>query len=235
MPNTPNASFIPKQGPVRQIKRTATRQIHVFTVVSYVAFVATLISSLGVFLYNRHLDNQLQSEVEKLSGAIGGFSDSDMLRVREFNVRLRQAHARINQSVSLVSIFEALEVATAKSVVLTDLIIKREEDSNFKLTAKVSSNSFDSSLFQRGLYERNTIIKDVSVSDLTIAKATPDDPISGVSFVAKIIVPLQTIPYTVDTNGPTASQDSGSEISLDAASTSQRKATSSEPIKKQTP
>ena len=59
MPNTQNASFIPKQGPVRQVKRTATRQLHVFTVVSYVAFVATLIVSLGVFLYNRHLDNQL--------------------------------------------------------------------------------------------------------------------------------------------------------------------------------
>ena len=235
MPNTQNASFIPKQGPVRQVKRTATRQLHVFTVVSYVAFVATLIVSLGVFLYNRHLDNQLNSEVEKLSGAIGGFSDSDMLRVREFNVRLRQAHARINESVSLVSIFDALEAATAQSIVLTDLTIKREEDTDFTITAKVATPSFDSSLFQRGLYERNSIIKDITVSDLTISKPTPDGPTAGVSFVAKIVVPLESVPYTVDSSEISNSQAPTLDANTEISSSSKKEATSSEPSKNKTP
>ena len=235
MPNTQNASFIPKQGPVRQVKRTATRQLHVFTIISYVAFVATLIVSLGVFLYNRHLDNQLNSEVEKLSGAIGGFSDSDMLRVREFNVRLRQAHARINESVSLVSIFEALEAATAQSVVLTDLTIQREEDTDFTITAKVATPSFDSSLFQRGLYERNSIIKDITVSDLNIGKAKPDNPNSDVSFVAKIVVPLNSVPYTVGAAEVTSTQESAPEAKTEIASSSKKESTSTESIKKETP
>ena len=235
MPNTQNASFIPKQGPVRQVKRTATRQLHVFTIISYVAFVATLIVSLGVFLYNRHLDNQLNSEVEKLSGAIGGFSDSDMLRVREFNVRLRQAHARINESVSLVSIFDALEAATAQSVVLTDLTIKREEDTDFTITAKVTTPSFDSSLFQRGLYERNSIIKDITVSDLSIGKAKTDNLNSDVSFVAKIVVPLNSVPYTVGAAEVTSTQESVPEAKTEIASSSRKESTSTESVKKETP
>jgi hypothetical protein len=197
MPNTPNASFIPKQGTAKRVRQTASKQVHILNIVSYVLFVATLIAAGGVFLYNRHLNNQLNSEVEKLSAAIGGFSSADMEAVREFNIRLHQAQGRLDKSISITSLLGALEDATLKSAAIMELSIKRENDTQVAVTAKVETDSFDGSIFQRGVFERNAVIKDVVLSDVTLNQATKENAKSSVSFIAKINVPLQDIPYKV--------------------------------------
>ena len=192
MPNTPNASFIPKQGPVKRTRHTATRQIHVFSILTYVLFAASLAASLGVFLFNRHLEKQLDAEIEALNGAIGGFNNSDMEMVREFNIRLKQAEARVSHSISLTSLFASIEAATAQTVEITELKLDREQDQQIKVAAKLSTDSFDSSLFQRGVLERNDVIESVVVKDVAIS--TGDT--AGVSFLATLFVPLGEIPYT---------------------------------------
>lgn len=191
MPNTPNASFIPKQGPVRRARHTSTRQIHVFSILTYVLFAAALAAALGVFLFNRHLDRQLDEEVTALNGVIGGFSNSDMEMVREFNVRLKQTETRLANSVSLTSLFAAIEAATAQTVEITELKLDRVADEQIKVAAKLSTDSFDSSLFQRGVLERNDVIEAVEVKDVAIG--TGD--VSTVSFLATLLVPLGEIPY----------------------------------------
>lgn len=221
MPNTPNASFIPKQGPVRKVRQTASRQVHLLTVVSYVLFVSTMVASGGVFLYNRHLTGQLDNEVQKLGSAIGGFSDADMDTVREFNIRLHQAQGRLDKSISITSVFDALEDATLKSAQVTELSIKRDDDAQVLVSAKVNTDSFDASLFQRGVYERNSVIKDVQISDLTLTQGTEKNPASGVSFIAKISVPLKDIPYK------TAGLNVVPNVNAQAASTTQSNVSSS--------
>ena len=217
MPNTPNASFIPKQGSAKRVRQTASRQVHILTVVSYVLFVATLVASMGVFFYNRYLDKRLNGEVEKLSSDIGGFSEADMDTVREFNIRLHQAQGRIDKSISITSVFGALEDATLKSAAISELTITREDDSQILVKAKVNTDSFDASLFQRGVYERNSVIKDVEITDLTLDRNTEENSISGVSFLAKITVPLQDIPYKPgDATTPEADTASSSEASSTA-------------------
>ena len=116
MPNTPTTSFIPKQGPVKRTKQTASRQIHVLAVVAYVAFIASLIAAVGLFLYERYIEKQLESEVNALSQEIKGFSDADMERVREFNGRLRQTEDRLDKGISIASVLAALEQATVKAL-----------------------------------------------------------------------------------------------------------------------
>jgi hypothetical protein len=197
MPNTPNASFIPKQGPVRKVRKTASRQVHLLTMVSYVLFVSVLVASAGIFLYNRHLNKQLDNNVQNLGSAIGGFSEADMETVRGFNIRLHQAQGRLNNSVSIASIFDSLEEATLKSAQITELSIRRDNDTQVLVSAKVNTDSFDGSLFQRGVYERNSVIKNVEISDLTLVEEAEDGTPAGVSFVAKITVPLKDIPYKV--------------------------------------
>ena len=55
-------SFIPKRGPVKRQRRAGSRQIYLFTVISYVLFSATLVASVGVFLYERYIEDQLENE-----------------------------------------------------------------------------------------------------------------------------------------------------------------------------
>ncbi len=99
MPNTPASSFIPKQGPAKRSRQVVSRQVHIFTVLSYVLFFGALSASVGVFLYSKHTDNQLRDEVVALDTAIANFSTEKMEQVKAFNTRLIQAQDRISKSV----------------------------------------------------------------------------------------------------------------------------------------
>lgn len=201
MPNSPSSSFIPKQGPARRSRQVVSRQVHLFTVFSYVLFFASLAGSVAVFLYSKHLSNQLDSEVEALNGEIGSFSDVKMEQVRSFNMRLQQAADRIGNSVSSVALLESLEDATVQAVSIEKLHLERIADETFVVTAEINTDTFDSSLFQRGVYERNPIVKSVMIEDLGLAKEADQEGgsvSSGVSFKAELHVPLKGVPYSPD-------------------------------------
>ena len=203
MPNTPTTSFIPKQGPVKRTKQTASRQIHVLAVIAYVAFIASLIAAVGLFLYERYIEKQLESEVNALSQEIKGFSDADMERVREFNGRLRQTEDRLDKGISIASVLAALEQATVKSASVEQLSLKKTDDSLITLTAKLSTDNFDSTLFQRGVYERNIAIDSVAISDLSLEGLSEEDSdASGITFTATLQVPTEAVPTVVGTLKP---------------------------------
>lgn len=198
MPNSPTSSFIPKQGPAKH-SRQLSRQVHIFTIISYVLFFSVLMASLLVFFYDRHIKNQLEAEVVALDAAIANFNNDKMEQIKAFNERLIQTENRIQNSVSAVSVFDSLESSTAAAVGLDTLQLKRIADQTFLVTATVNTSSFDSALFQRGLYERNPIIETVAFQDLGIGKlnqAEGETP-SGVSFKALLEVPLSSVPYSV--------------------------------------
>jgi exonuclease VII small subunit len=200
MPNTPSSSFIPRQGPAKRSRQVVSRQVHVFTVLSYVLFFGALTASAGVFLYSKHIDKQLENEIVELDAAVANFSDEKMEQVKAFNTRLLQAKDRIDNTVSATSIFQSLEASTAQSVSLTSLSLKRVEDQTFLLTAKINTDTFDSALFQRGLFERSPVIETVSFEDISLGATDSEEnsPRSGVSFEAELKVPLSAVPYKPD-------------------------------------
>lgn len=198
MPNSPSSSFIPKQGPAKHSRQVVSRQVHIFTVVSYMLFFASLAGSVGVFLYHKYTSNQLDAEVVALSGEIGSFSDVKMEQVRSFNMRLNQAADRISNSVSAVAVLESIEDATVQSVAIDSLEMKRVADETFVVTAEIITDTFDSSLFQRGVYERSPIVESVFIEDLGLAEDSESESTSasrGVSFKAELRVPLNSVPY----------------------------------------
>ena len=206
MQSAPNTSFIPKRGPVKRNRQTASRQVHLFSIFSYLLFSTTLVATVGVFFYSRYIDDIRAEEITSLNGAISSFDESKMTQLLEFSLRLKQADYRLQNSVSMVSIFDALEAATVQSVKLIDLTIERDLDNQFNLTANVEADSFDSTLFQRGVFERNKVIESVEISKLEIgagedapAASSSQEPPSGVSFVAKLGIPVKSVPYNPST------------------------------------
>jgi hypothetical protein len=78
--------------------------------------------------------------------------------------------------------------------------LKKTEDSYLTLTAKLATNNFDSTLFQRGVYERNDVIDSVVISDLTLGVPTEEDSAaSGITFTATLQVPTEAVPSVVGT------------------------------------
>jgi hypothetical protein len=164
---------------------------------------------VGVFLYHKYTNSQLDAEVTALSGEIGSFSDVKMEQVRSFNMRLTQAADRIGNSVSAVAVLESIEDATVQSVTIDALEMKRMADESFVVTAKITTDSFDSSLFQRGVYERSPIVESVRIEDLGLQEDAESDSLTlnkQVLFKAELQVPLNGVPYT-PTNSNTTVTD----------------------------
>lgn len=200
-----DTSFIPKHNANRR-KRTARRgNIYVLTIVSYVVFFASLAATAAVFFYERHVTSVLQEEIATMSAEVSSFKEADMQRVLNFDQRLSKAYDRIEASVSVASIFDALESATVGSVRFESFSLERNADRAFVIEADIETNSFDSSLFQRGVFERNQIISAVEVSDLSIADESTESGavFKSVSFLAKLSVPLSVVPYQPPASAPT--------------------------------
>jgi hypothetical protein len=205
MPNSPSSSFIPKQGPAKHSRQVVSRQVHLFTVLSYVLFFASLAGSIAIFLYHQYTERQLDAEVVALSSEIGSFSDVKMEQVRSFNMRLQQAADRLGNSVSAVAVLESIEDATVQSVNIDSLKMERVADETFVVTAEITTDTFDSSLFQRGVYERSPIVESVLIEELGLAENTDSESTSqfnGVSFKAELHVPLTGVPYQPQSTNP---------------------------------
>jgi hypothetical protein len=192
-------SFIPKRNPASRPRRVASQQVYLLTLASYVLFFATIVASIGVFLYDRYTKSQLEQEVVALDEAISRFKESDMNEVRSFDLRLTQARERVHHLVSLPSLFVALESATAETVRIKNLVLTREDDQGFILTASVETNNFDSSIFQREIFERNKTLQSATIESLDIGGQSTDaesgvtTPSGLVTFTAKIGVPLDSV------------------------------------------
>lgn len=203
-----NNSFIPKRGSAIGAKRkSVSRQVYVFTIVSYVVLFATLLATGGVFLYENYLKSERDAVISQLHSDITSFSRADMEELQQFDRYLAQAYGRLDMSVSVSSIFSAIEAATIDTVRLDTLGFDREGDAAYVLAATIKTDSFDSTIFQRKVFENNAIVSSVTVSDVKAASSKSgvlDDFTEGggnarrserLSFTAELGVPLSAVPY----------------------------------------
>jgi hypothetical protein len=217
-------SFIPKRGPVSRPRRVASQQVYLFTVISYVLFFASLVAAIGVFLYDRYIDQQLENEVAALNTEIDRFREADLETVRMFNSRIEYTKERVNASVSVPSIFTVLENTTAETAQIESLAIERLGDSVFDVEAMMRTDTFDSSLFQREFYEQESTINDLALTDLTIETQGDEESENPtetfITFNAMLAVPVSSVPLTADMLTEPVSASVENEIIVDEIATS---------------
>lgn len=197
-----NSSFIPKRGTQKLKRRVRNGNLYILTIFSYIILFTTLVASAAVYIYGEYIHGQLQVEITEMNTAVSNFKEADMQHVQEFDNRLRQAQHRLNNSVSVTSIFAAIESATIDSVRFRDFQLIRDLDNGFIVQANIDTDSFDSSLFQRGVFERNQVIEEVEIDSLVLNESVNESGSSigqSISLVAKLSVPLSAVPY-VGTN-----------------------------------
>ncbi len=206
MVDVPNNSFIPKRGPVKKARRARSRQVYVFTFVSYILIFASLVASLGVFIYRQVVDRQLDAEIAALNAEIASFSQADMERVTAFNTRLQQAKERLNATVSVASLLNIIEQSTISTAQFASFSLEREQDARLVVTAQIETDSFDSVIFQREVMKQNPSIANIEVTDLVIKDSTLQEllkpgssqifsPQSQVNFSTILTVDLGTVGY----------------------------------------
>jgi hypothetical protein len=199
MPDSPNSSFIPKRGPAPSRRGTPTKRLYLFSFISYVVLFASLVAAGGMYIYTIYLERQLDQEIIALNAEISSFSIANMQKFLEFDNRLTQASARLNSSVSVVSIFQALEAATIDTVMIQNLQLERKGDEKYLLTAAVQTDSFDSTIFQRSKYQQDQTISAIEIEGVqaSVGQSSEKEGSASrslLSFTASLEVPISSIP-----------------------------------------
>ncbi len=205
MPESSNTSFIPKRNPTKSSHSSAPR-IFIGTLIVQILFFAVLIAALGVFAYERKLNSDLSKEVLALNNVISSFSEEDMQKIINIDTRLAQTKDRLTHTVSIVSLFDAIEASTLESIQIKNLEIKRLDDTKLSIESEMIADSFDSVLFQRGVLKRDGKLVVTNITDMTLQNSseehdklnesqtsTPEDV--TLSFKAELTVDTNLIPH----------------------------------------
>jgi hypothetical protein len=212
MPDPSNSSFIPKRGPAKKNHSAASKRIYLFTVVSYVMLFSSLLATGGVYFYKEMMKDRLNEEIALLNKEISTFNKADMDRVLEFDNRIRQAKSRFDVSVSLATVFSAIESATAQTAKINSLTIERVEDAQLLVSGEMITDSFDSTIFQRRAFQDSGVISAVEIKDINAANVDGGDPSvnsnsqRNVTFTATLGFPVANIPATINREGGPSAQ-----------------------------
>lgn len=212
MPDSTNTSFIPKRNPTNNNVRTGPkRQVFVGTFIIRVLFVATLLASAGVFVYERKLNSDLNKEIVRLDTAISDFKEAEFFSVLEVDTRIIQAKDRLTYSASIVAILDALEKSTISTAEITDLTLQRVDDKSYEIALEMKTNSFDSVIFQKEILEKSDKLVVSEIDDVALQTVPPNNdlfekrnaslgesPRESVSFKAVLIVDTAKISHKVE-------------------------------------
>jgi hypothetical protein len=202
--NSTPSSFIPKRGSNRAKRKKPARRIFVFALVAYSLIFASLLASGASYLYLNYTTSLLQEEVSTLNSEINTFSISDLSVVSEFDLTLKRANERFDNTASVATLLDAIDSATAQPVQIESLEMERIDDQYMLLTAEVITQSFDSALFQRGLLnDEARLFTDVVFEDVSIAVSEEDEDSETtatsnedqVTFNVTARVPIDSLSY----------------------------------------
>jgi hypothetical protein len=175
---------------------------------------ASLLAAGGVFIYELYLTRVETSEVAALNQEIAAFDEAKLESLTAFDNRLAKARGRLDATADVSKFFSTLESLTVTSVTFEELLLTRVGDEKFVATVRMETDSFDSTLFQRGVLAGGGFIEQVYFDDVTVV--TPDlegesvdvaDPFSiprQVQVAAEIHVPLAGLLYAAAS--PSAAQ-----------------------------
>jgi hypothetical protein len=206
MSGSPHSSFIPKHTTNKPERKSTPRQLFIGTLIVRILFFAVLIAAVGVFFYERNLTKQLMVEVTNFKAAASAYTEGEekLVIIQNIDKRLAQAKHILSEDVSLAALFTAIERSTISTVQIQNLSISQEEPGLVTVDAKIKTDTFDSTMFQRLVFEQSDILSQVQVSDVTVQGVTADeegervDP--SIEFSAIIAVEGADIPAVVVTD-----------------------------------
>jgi hypothetical protein len=172
MENPQGTSFIPQRPTRGKTAPRKVRKIYVLAYLSIVLFFGSLLAAAGVFFFNLSLDIQLEKQEKFMAQERQQFNQGDIESVRDLEERITIAQERLDNHVSVLSIFEALEASAVQSISFVSFTYKRLGDGFPQVAFTGVSDQFNNILFQREVLASNPILagslfKEVSLTSLT--------------------------------------------------------------------
>jgi hypothetical protein len=215
-------SFIPQRPAHGKAAARKVRKIYVLAYLSYVLFFGALISAGIVFFLGFSLDAELTERQSQLAAEKERFNQGDIESVRDLEKRINLARERLDNHVSVLAIFEALESSAVKSLAFTGFSYKREGDEFPLVTFKGTSDQFNNILFQREVLSTNPILAGSTFKEVSVEAPNEEggEAQGVVQFTLEKKVDTSLIGYTPRVEETTENSE-GEENTDDSQNTSE--------------
>ncbi len=217
--NPQGTSFIPQHPTQGTIKNRTVKKVYLLTYISFVLFFGTILGTAGIFVYKNVQTKLLERQKSQLVIEKDKFSESAIESVRELDKRIESAKKRLENHVSVVSVFKALEESTAQSMLLKTFEYTREEDASPKVVLTAETKIFNSVLFQRDILAKNSVFAKSVFSDIGlegVASLTDKTPLATdatSTIKLKITSPIDPAVIPFSPTDPMASSSSAEVLS----------------------
>ncbi len=212
------SSFIPKEtAGLTPSKIRRKRTFHVFGFIATSMLVSSLALAGGVYFLKSSAEKQLGEARQALNEQKNLFKSEQITEVREFDRRLQVAEALLQNHIAPLKIFAALERDTKQSVQFTKFALEHTPTREMLLTLEGITPEFKSLALQELQFGENTILKEVTFSQVAI-----NDEVEGVigrmvAFSLGGVVDLGNVRYDgtpVFTPEPVAFTETGDTLSV---------------------
>ena len=163
MNNQESTSFIPQRPTKGKVKARSVRKVYVLAYISYVLFFGTVLAAGATFFYQSLTERQLEAQKSALAAERERFNQADIAAVRELDRRMDVAKQRINNHISVLSIFDALEISAVQTLRFTKFNYQRVGDAEPLISLAGTTGRFDSVIFQREVLASNPIFIDSEI------------------------------------------------------------------------
>ncbi len=161
-----NTSFIPKKTVApEQAKKTGA--IDFVFLIAMVIFLATLFSSIGVFLYKNFLNNQIEEGSIMLEREKDNFDIDSIKQFSRLGERIKISETLLNNHVDLTGLFEVLQINTLKTVQFKSFDYSLDEK-GMVIVMEGTARDYSTVALQSDIFGEHTMIKDTVFSNLDV-------------------------------------------------------------------
>lgn len=177
-------SFIPKRPVTSELlqEHPSGRAVGLLSLLTVVVVVATIISFIGVYLYEQSLAGQKAKLEQSINDARNGIGTDFLADMKRLNSRISGVKTLLAGHIVVSPIFAALESTTLRSVQYRSFTYEFRTDSTSKAqVVQVSlsgvAKNYSTIALQSDAFTQSSLIKNPVFSGLTV-----DDKTSNVAF-----------------------------------------------------
>jgi len=224
------SSFIPKETTGAVPSRVRRRRtFHIFGFIATTMLVGSLALAAGVYFLKTSAQKGLDDAKQSLIEQDNLFKQESISEVREFDRKLKAAELLINNHISPLKIFAALEKETKQKVQFTAFEVEHTPTLEVILNLQGTTPEFKSLALQEITFSENGVLRDVVFSEVSTNDGSSPDrksasADSSINFNLKGTLSPDTIPYdgvtpttiiSADTNALFTSAVLGDSITIE--------------------
>jgi len=161
-------SFIPKKPTTPVAQRRRGTVINIFFLIALVIFLGATAVSVGVFLYQKVITQNIAEKGNQLVEARAAFEPALIEDLATMDNRIKAAQGVLNRHLALSAFFKLLERSTLKSVQFDNFNYTAVPDGHISIGMKGRGQSFSSVALQSDIFGKDPFIRNPLFSNLDI-------------------------------------------------------------------